>query len=39
MENLLVTHQARDRVTERGISQTQVYAVLKNPYDVRPSEM
>src|SRR5215203_4699536 len=39
MENLLVTHHARDRVTERGISQAQVYAALKNPYDVRPSEM
>ena len=39
MENLLVTHHAHDRVTERGISQAQVYAVLKNPYDVRPSEM
>ena len=29
MENLLVTHHARDRVIERGISQAQVYAVLK----------
>lgn len=31
MENLLVTHHAHDRVTERGISQAQVYAALKNP--------
>ena len=29
MENLLVTHHAHDRVTERGISQAQVYAALK----------
>ena len=39
MKNLLVTHHAHDRVPKRGISQAQVYAALKNPYDVRPSEM
>ena len=39
MENLLVTHHALDRVTERGISQAQVYAVLKNSDDLRPIEM
>ena len=39
MKNLLVTHHAHDRMTVCGISQAQVYAVLKNPDDLRPSEM
>jgi pyridoxine 4-dehydrogenase len=39
MKNLLVTHHAHERMTVCGISQAQVYAVLKNPDDLRPSEM
>jgi pyridoxine 4-dehydrogenase len=39
MKNLLLIHHAHDRMTVCGISQAQVYAVLKNPDDLRPSEM
>ncbi len=37
MKNLLFTHHAKERMEERGVTQSQVYAALKEPDDNRPS--
>ena len=31
MKNLIFTHHANDRLTERGVSKSEVYDTLKNP--------
>jgi hypothetical protein len=38
MKNLIFTHHANDRLTERGVSKSEVYDTLKHPDTTRPSE-
>jgi hypothetical protein len=38
MKNLIFTHHANDRLTERGVSKSEVYNTLKHPDTTRPSE-